>query len=352
MLPVVLFLAVHIAPEAADLPLKQPQLAADGKYVYLTFGAGKAIYFTKSADQGRTFSKPVKVAEAPMVALGRHRGPRIVATSQALVISAIIGTKHDHRGGGDGDLKAWRSTDGGATWTGPATINDVAAAAREGLHAMAAGNGLIFATWLDLRATGTKLYGATSHDGGATWSKNTLVYQSPDGTICQCCHPSALVDAKGAVYSMWRNVIAGNRDMYVAKSSDGGKTFSAAEKQGTGAWLLNACPMDGGGVALTADGKVVTLWRRDTEIFLAKGGAPESRLDVGKDPALAVAGDQVYAVWTRVAEVYAKIPGKSALEKLDASGAFPNVIATPAGDIVAAWESNGQIAVRLISGSR
>ncbi|MBI1791756.1 MAG: exo-alpha-sialidase, partial [Acidobacteria bacterium] len=254
-----LLLAVHIAPGGANLEYRQPQLAADSRMVALTFGSGHAVYFAASFDQGKTFSAPVKVAEAGKMALGRHRGPRIALTPSSIVISAVVGEKG---GGADGDVLAWRSIDGGKSWSAGVPVNDVPAAAREGLHAMAAGGGVVFATWLDLRSKGTRLYGAHSKDGGATWSANVLVYESPEGKICECCHPSAMVDSKGVIYAMWRNNLAGSRDMYVARSTDGGHTFSRAEKAGTGTWVLNACPMDGGGLALGPDGKVVSAWRR------------------------------------------------------------------------------------------
>ncbi len=46
--------------------------------------------------------------------------------------------------------------------------------------------------WLDLREKGTVLYASKSMDHGETWSKNILVYRSPDGSICECCHPSII----------------------------------------------------------------------------------------------------------------------------------------------------------------
>src|SRR5437660_2804015 len=167
MLPLLsLLLAVHIAPSGAQIEYRQPQLAATADLVAVTFGADKSIYFAASRDRGQTFSAPVKVAEAPMLALGRHRGPRVAITPSAIVISAMVGTKMPP--GSDGDLKAWRSTDGGATWSGGVSINDVPGSAREGLHSIAAGTGVLFATWLDLRSKGTRLYGASSKDGGKT----------------------------------------------------------------------------------------------------------------------------------------------------------------------------------------
>jgi hypothetical protein len=334
-----LWLAVHIAPDGAKLEYRQPELAANGKLVAVTFGAGNAIYFAASQDQGQTLSAPVKVAELPGLLLGRHRGPRIAISPSAIVISAVAG-----------DLKAWRSTDGGKTWSGGVTVNDLSTAAREGLHSMAAGgNGLLFATWLDDRTPGGKrLYGATSKDGGATWSRNVLVYASPGGTICQCCHPTAVVDSKGAIHVMWRNALDGNRDMYLAHSTDGGATFSPAEKLGAGSWKLEACPMDGGGLAIGAGGKPVSVWRRENEVYLAEQGALERKLEAGKDAAIATAPSGVYAVWSNGGAVHASVPGKPEPILLAAQGAFPQVIALPDGSVLAAWEDRGQIILQPV----
>jgi hypothetical protein len=334
--------AIHLSPTAGvHAEYRQPQLAATRQLVGMTFGSENAIFFSGSHDGGKTFSKPVKVAEGGKLSLGRHRGPRIAIMPEAIVISAIVGNKG---GGADGDLTSWRSTDSGKTWSQPVVVNDVPGAAREGLHAMAGGGNVLFAAWLDLRAKGTRLYGARSEDGGVTWSKNVAVYESPDGTICQCCHPSIAVDAKGNVHVMWRNALGGNRDMYVARSTDGGRTFAKAVKSGEGTWPLQACPMDGGGVVVTDKGEVVSVWRREKEVYLAALGKPESKLEAGKDPALAVGPGGIYAVWTSGEEVHAQAPGK-APAKLAEHGAYPQVVAVPGGKIIAAWESMGEIVV-------
>ena len=197
---------------------------------------------TALADAG----KQVVLVSSGAIALGRHRGPRVAILKDAIVISAIAGETKAQ----PGSLMTWRSTDDGKTWKRASTINDVAEAAREGLHAMIARpDGSLFAVWLDLRAKGTRLIGSMSTDAGLTWSKNTLVYESPDGTICQCCHPSLSVDEKGGLWVMWRNALNGSRDFYVTSSTDG-VHFTAARKLGTGTWKLDACPMDGGGFCL------------------------------------------------------------------------------------------------------
>jgi hypothetical protein len=169
-------------------------------------------------------------------------------------------------------------------------VNDVPGAAREGLHAMAAApDGTLACVWLDMRGRGTTLYGSFSRDDGATWSRNQLVYRSPDGTICECCHPSAAYDRSGRLHVMWRNALGGARDMYLSTSSDGGKTFSPARKLGKGTWPLDACPMDGGALAVSSDGSVITFWRRGGEMFVCAPGEPERRVG---------SGEQGWAAWT------------------------------------------------------
>ena len=137
-----LFLAVHIQPDAPAVEYRQPQLGAGNGIVAMAYGAGKSIYFTSSADNGRTFGPPVVVAGDVLVALGRHRGPRVSVLPNAIVITAVAGKTvaegpHAHGLPSDGDLRVWRSTDSGKTWSLRGLVNDVPAAAREGLHAMA-----------------------------------------------------------------------------------------------------------------------------------------------------------------------------------------------------------------------
>ena len=353
MLPLFLhvLLAVHLGPMAPDAPARSPQMAAGGSMVALTFGAGNGIYFSASHDNGKTFSAPVKVAEGGVVPLSRHRGPHIALSGSTIIISAITGRKvadgpHAHGLPADGDLFVWRSTDGGKSWSKGTVVNDVPGAPTEGLHSLAAdAKGNLFAAWLDKRTgVGTQLYGARSADGGATWSRSLLIYQSPEGTICQCCGPSAAIDTGGQILVMWRNWLAGARDMYLARSGDG-LEFSRAEKLGAGTWQLNACPMDGGGLAVSANG-ILTAWRRDENIFLAAPGRPETQVAPGKDVALALSGNRTYLVWSNGTKIESWIDGK--VVTLSEEGAFPALTSLPRGGVLAAWEENGGIQTRRL----
>ncbi len=217
----------------------------------------------------------------------------------------------------------------------------------EGLHGLAAdGKGHLFAVWLDNRDHGSRLYGSRSDDGGATWSKNALVYASPDGTICECCHPSVAFDRDGKIVVMWRNWLNGSRDMYLARSGENAK-FSAPEKLGEGTWKLNACPMDGGGVAVT-DAGIVTAWRREHSLFLDRPGKPEIEIGQGTDVSISPAKNGVYAIWTTPAGIVVRGPGDAKARPVGAKGSFPSVAALPGGGALAAWENDGRITIQSV----
>lgn len=253
MISTLLALLVSAAAASTTFPGAQPQLAAVGNDLYATFGSGDRLSVARSTDGGKSFGTPVTLPGGGTLSLGMHRGPRIAGSARSLLVSAVIGKKG---GGADGDVVLFRSAGRGATWAPPTIINDIPGSAREGLHAMAAGpSGLAVVAWLDLRQGGTRLYAAVSRDHGVTWGHDVLVYASPGGAICECCHPSVAISEAGELALMFRNNVEGNRDMYVTRSTDG-RMFSPAVKLGTNSWQLDACPMDGG--ALTFEGRDVT----------------------------------------------------------------------------------------------
>ena len=318
----------------------QPQLAAAGNRLYLVFGQGNVISVAESINGGETFGTPSALPVPGKMSLGMHRGPRVAATSNAVLVAAVAGAQ---LGGADGDVLLFRSTDRGRTWTTPVTVNDIPGSAREGLHALAATpSGFVVVAWLDLREKGTRIYAAVSRDHGATWTPDTLIYASPSGPVCECCHPSVAIGADGRVAIMFRNNLAGQRDMYLAESKDG-VTFSPASKLGTNSWTLNACPMDGGAVAFNAEG-VVSIWRREGDVFLTTARVPERRLGAGRDPVVAQFENHQDVAWSAPDGVVLERGG--ALIKVG-PGRFPSIVSTRDHTVVA-WEHDGQVMVRTV----
>jgi hypothetical protein len=338
LLQVALF-ALTFPPANAAMPNRQPQLAVGNGMVVAVYGSGDSIWFSKSTDNGRTWNARTKAATLTKLHLGRHRGPRVAIAGNTVVISAIDAA---------GTLQAVRSTDSGKTWSKPVAISDVPKSAEEGLHAMAAdAQGNLTAVWLDDRVKpGKRVWGSFSKDGGATWSKNVMLYQSPSGSTCECCHPSLTATADGDFLLMFRNALQGSRDMYYLRLHSGAPA-GAATKLGPGTWKLEACPMDGGGIAMR-NGNVVSAWRREKEIYLSENPSVETRIGTGTDPALAVTAKGAFVAWTTPEGIRARVPGNAQPVTVSNAGSFPSLIALPDGAVLAAWEENGAIATHRL----
>ena len=339
-------IASGLGPQAP----KQPQAAVgDDGSVHVVYGIGDAVQYCRSLDGGATFEKSMQAFRVPNMSLGMRRGPRVVKTKNAIVVTTIGGQIGKGR---DGDVLAWRSTDDGKTWQGPVRVNDTADSAREGLHAMASGaDGSIWCVWLDLRDKKSEIYATVSKDDGATWEANQCVYRSPDGSVCECCHPSVIVNGN-SVHVLFRNSIGGDRDMYVASSEDDGKSFSPGKKLGSGTWTLDACPMDGGMLAAGPKGLLETVWRRDGNVYTTTGdGSPEVLLGKGQQPWIAGTSKGSVIVWTVGREgdllVQSSVLGQP--QKLAEAARDPMITAASngTGPVIACWESkfNGESVV-------
>lgn len=335
-------------PEAIDLGEgRQPRLAltSDDK-AYAVFGSD-GVYCRRSDDGGTSWSAPIRVETLTgKMPLGMRRGPRVCVAGDAVVITEITGEKG---GGADGDLVAVRSTDEGRTWSKPIAISDVPRAAREGLQGLASdGRDQIAAVWLDDRDGKKTVMSAVSRDRGKSWSANVLVYASPDGHVCECCHPSVVFDSSGDIHVMFRNWIGGNRDMYLASSHDSGKTWTPAAKLGAGTWPLNACPMDGGEIASLRT-SVVTAWQRNGLVFRTPPDDSNRELSLGsgRQPSVATtAGGAWFAYLNGTALTI--VPAEGDRFVLAPHAEAP-VLAAAGSRVLCAWESQGHSFVAVLT---
>ena len=285
-------------------------------------GSAGSVFVACSRDGGATFSPAVKVAHVPKIALGMRRGPRIAAHGDVITVTVVAD-----------ELIAFSSPDGGRTWSGPVTINDVPTSAREGLHDLAAApDGRLFVTWLDMRNGKMELWGAESQDAGRTWARNAPVYRSPDKAICECCHPSVLFDAEGNLAVMWRNSVSGARDMWMTTRAKGAPDFTTAKKLGDGTWKLNACPMDGGKIVALGGGKFAAVWQRAGEVYLTPAGGPaEILIGRGKQPLAVVRGNETRVFWQEGNDlVSVRNPGQGVPAKYAGDARFAVVVPLPA----------------------
>jgi len=301
---------------------KEPQAVVHGMDVHVAFGTKDAIYCASSDDGGKSFGEAIKVADAPGLMLGARRGPRIAISNNDVIVTAVV----------NGNLMCWVSSNNGK-WFGnaPAQINEVSGSAIEGLHSEAGNDNKVVCAWLDHRDGGQEVYTAVSQDGGENWGPNWLVYKSPSGSVCECCSPSVSVASDGTIYVMFRNSLAGNRDMFVTSSSDDGQTWSPAKQMDESHWKLDVCPMDGGALDTDDQSQAFAIWRRGENIYRAKVAHGETKIAPGVQPWI-YAGQTIYGVYLK------QKPGPLMFFR---SSEQPRALSHDADDPMIAGPSNG-----------
>ena len=173
------------------------------------------------------------------------------------------------------DLYLSASRDKGQSFELPVKVNDDQKPGAHGMHSLAiAADGSIFMSWLDERnkpvsakpekqghkhgaEANRELFVASSTDGGKTFSANQLIARE----VCPCCKTSLAIAPDGRIYVSWRQVLPGNlRHIAVASSSDQGQTFSAPVIVSDDRWTIAGCPVSGSSLSVSSDGTLEILW--------------------------------------------------------------------------------------------
>ncbi len=310
---------------------QMPNIARDNAGdIHLVYGKGDSVLYSYSSDKGQTFSRPALVSVVPKLTAAHMRGPQIVATTNGLAVTSCNQT---------GDIFSF-TKDKAGSWIQTQRVNDVDTIAKENLIALAADGNNAFAVWLDLRDKHNKIFGARSTDGGKTWSKNIMIYASPDSTVCECCKPSVAIN-RNNVYVMFRNWLDGNRDLYLIQSSDNGVNFGRVQKLGTGSWALTGCPMDGGGISINKNGDPETVWNRKGVIYACEPGKTETKLGEGKNCTIeSVNGKNIYA-WVEDGNIIVMKP--QGVKKNLGKGHLPILKAVNNEHVLCIWQNDDQI---------
>ena len=197
-----------------------PQLAVDGSgninVVWesdnITFG----VLFTHSTDGGATFSAPLDLATNT----GGSFGAQL-----ALAAAGSINVVWEDDTNSGSTISYSRSSDNGATFSAPKNLSGTLSNSTESQIAVdAAGN--IDVLWADSTPGNFAIFFSRSTDQGATFSTPQNLSSSPTNSL----HAHIGVDTTGGVYAVWEENVAadaGNKDIFFARSSDSGATFSA-----------------------------------------------------------------------------------------------------------------------------
>ncbi len=318
---------------------KMPALAKDANdNMHVVYGSGDSLLYVYSNDKGNTFSQPVVIDTLQGLVASATRGPQIAATKNFIVVIAV---------NKEGNIFSYTKAQSGK-WLRTAKVNDEAEVDKEGFLGLSSdGDNNLFSIWTDLRGNQrNKIFGARSTDAGATWQKNRLVYASPDSTICECCKPSVAMQGSH-VYVMFRNWLQGTRDLYLIQSENAGESFGEAKKLGNGSWKFNACPMDGGGLAIAANAVAQTVWRREDKIYAAQPGEGEKFLGEGKGCTIeTISGKNIYAWSDKDENIICVLPNNSQI--IVGKGILPLLKFAGDDKVVCIWQQDNRIKKAII----
>jgi hypothetical protein len=209
---------------------------------------GVTLRHQRSDDGGRTWGPSRVIASGPARVATPRRGndPQIVASGEKLV--ALWSAPGTSRFGG-GPLATAFSDDGGATWRdGPNPADDHATTSHGFADLLPDGAGRLHLVWLDSRDGAQGLRASASSDFGRTWSANVTV----DERTCECCLNRLAASGADRVAVIYRD--KGPRDMVVAATADGGRSWTRQGTAGAFGWTFEGCPETPGALARTAAG--------------------------------------------------------------------------------------------------
>lgn len=330
------------APKSTIAAGQQPQASVDTKgVVRVAFGFEDKILCATSRDNGVTFSDPVTVGVVVGMHLGMTRGPQIASSSSYSYITAI---------NKEGNIHSFKLDHTSDQWAKAEVVNDLPGSAPEGLMSIGADEeDNFYAVWLDVRQDKkNKIVFSSTSAKASTWTKNRVVYQSPDSTVCECCKPSIAVEGT-QVNLMFRNWLGGSRDLYLVSSDDKGQTFDRPVKLGDGTWKLKGCPMDGGGLTVDTNLSIHTAWQRQGTIFYARPG--EKEIQIGKGRSCSISGNTTPVLsWQEGTELKVKVMTADSHMTVG-EGTALQTVALADKKIFCVWEKDGQILFKKISSS-
>jgi hypothetical protein len=336
----------------------------------------RTVLYARTEKPEGPIGTPVKVNQPTEAPYMRQEAPALALTGDDIYLTwALTHPKLTPDKPFSNELRLSRSTDGGKTFLPSILVNDdeqITGHSFDSIHI--APDGVVHVAWIDARE-GKKepgTFAARSADRGRTVSKNLKV----DEDTCVCCRTSLTSGLDGTLYAAWRKVLPGEiRETVVARSTDGGKTFSAPVMVGHDKWVFPGCPHRPASVGTDRLGRLYVAWYTEgvdetPAVFLAYSDdrgetfSPKQKLNVSKGtfpdhPQMAVDPEgRLVLVWEEQSPVRREIVMSvsldrgqtfSAPQKLnEKKGQTPTLSVNSKGLAVLAWMEHAMPAHRMV----
>lgn len=230
----------------------------DGRPVVAWFASGEGGSHVYVARPGAADNGPVRVNPEGSTVASLHQPPGLAGGPEG----EIYVTWSSPRGDGmlfSQDLRLSRSLDGGQTFEGHLRLNEDQPGSHsfEGITVGTAGQ--VVVGWIESREGSEQVLtrAAVLVDRGSRIEHLSRIGEG----VCVCCRVAAASGPGHTVALLWRHVDPGNlRDMVLAVSRDGGRSFSDPALVHPDRWRINACPHRGGVTGLDGRGRFYVAW--------------------------------------------------------------------------------------------
>lgn len=336
---------------------------------------GRTLRYARTPPSEGSPSSPIPVNLPGEVPYWRQEAPALaVQDDRVYLVWAKMSPQTSPDKPFANELRLSRSVDGGRTFLPSGLINDDGEPVNHSFDSIRVDReGAIHVAWIDGRggkkASGT--YISRSMDHGLTFDKNKKI----DDDTCVCCRTSVAIAPDGTLYVAWRKMFGDIRETVVARSHDGGMTFSEPVIVGHDNWNYPGCPHRPASVGVDGDGRLYVVWYTEGEdespaIYVAHSDdrgqtfSPKQRLNRSKGtfpdhPQLAVDPlGRMVAIWEELSPVRREVVVSYSIDRgqtfspphkvNEKKGETPAVAVNAAGQFVVAWKEHAMPKHRIV----
>src|SRR6185437_1632728 len=232
----------------------QPQVEVRDGIVHLIYFTGDPargdLFYVRSRDYGRTFSTPLRVnSPHSAIAVGAIRGAQLTMGRNGRVYVAWNVSDSTRT-----PMLHTRLNDAGTAFEPERNLITSAWGLNGGGTISADQQGNVYVFWHAPPAgqspneANRRVWMAKSSDDGKTFAPEVMAIDSSTG-VCGCCGMHAFTEADGTVRVLFRTAFQDvHRDMFLLTSHDHGRTFQSAN---VSQWNIGACVMSAEAFAAT-----------------------------------------------------------------------------------------------------
>jgi hypothetical protein len=301
----------------------QPQVVADADgTLHIVYYSGDPAHgdllYVQSTDGGATFSQAIRVNSraGSAIAMGTIRGAQIAVGANGRVHVAWNGSMQARPAGplnpdsGKPGMPMLytRMNNGHTAFEPERNLMQRSYGLDGGGSVTADRNGNVYVAWHGLGSdeagkgeAGRQVWIARSSDDGKTFAPDEKAWLKPTGA-CGCCGMKIFADPKDNVHALYRSATeAVHRDIWLISSVDHGRHFDGKLLH---KWNINACPMSS--MDFAANSKTLLgAWETGGQVYwapLSRTGEPTAAPGVGKGrkhPRIAISrSGGVLLAWT------------------------------------------------------